>query len=223
MAKENQSEIEEKNQEKIERAKKTLEDKALQGVFGSNQVRSNPFLYGQIGVQGAEDAYNESIHGEKAQEIRKELYEKSKQEGDSQGVYGEPSIGNYEVSKQVANQIEENKIILPLGELEKMAKNVADGLESDIPEELKKYVPAEIQEKIIRANIEEAKKGKQFDTRKVVEKGVLTEEEADALGAYQALSQAYDRGTALSASNDNYFSDYNQTLSQISEKYKKDE
>lgn len=201
----------------IDNAKKTLENKLFQDVLGSNQVKNNPFLYGQLASQGADSKYEESINTDEAKKIRDDLYGNKKRQGNALGVYGEPSISNYDVSLDIIQQVEENKKRLPLGELENVVKGVANGLQSGLPDELKEYVIVDIEEKIQKAQIGEFKRTGKIDPEKIKE--FLTEEEVDAFNTYQALSQAYNRGAALNSSQADYFSDSNQILKNISEKY----
>ena len=59
MAKEKEMTAEEKaRKEKIENSKKSLENIVYQTVMGANQLKSNPFLYGQLGRGAGENAYN---------------------------------------------------------------------------------------------------------------------------------------------------------------------
>lgn len=208
-------------EEKLSIAKKTLENKDFQNILGSNQVKSNPFMYGQLGVQGADSTYSEIMKGDLINKTRNNLINQKKNSGDSLGVYGQPSVSDYDVSIEIIQQIEENKKLLPLGELENITKEVAGGIEFEIPEELKNYNIKEIETKIQRAEIEEIRKGGKISPEKI--QGSLTEEEIDAFDVYQALSQAYNRGAALNSVEENYFSDINESLRQISGKYNAEE
>ena len=196
-----------------EHARLTLENKVFQNVLGSNNTRSNPFLYGQLGIQGAESSYLEAMNSKEANEVRTRLYSTKKEQGDRLGVYGEPSVNNYDVSMDIIQQIESNKHILSLGELEGIVKGIAGdlGYDFNVPNELKDYVPKNLIEKIQIASL---KAGKVVDPKEV-----LSEQEFDALSVYQGiLSQAYNRGVSLRTAN--YFGDLNGLGKQISEKYK---
>ena len=196
-------------------ARKTLENLVFQNILGSNQVRSNQALYGTLGVQGAEAVYPEAMGSEEAGKSRTKLYQKAKKRGDHLGVYGEPAITNYEVSADIIEQIEENKKILPLGELAKIVKAVAPGFKFEVPAQLKDYVPGELYAKIQMAHL-----AAQREVRKPESDG-LSETERDAFIVYQKLlSPAYDRGVALKASQQGYFADLNEAAEQFAEKYK---
>jgi len=210
-----QEEIEKKRREV---ARKTLENKVLQGVLGSNQIRKKPFLYGQLAVNGAEDTYNEVMNSEEVKEIRNDLYKKVKEKGDGLGVYGEPSISHYDVSVEILQQIEENKLRLPLKDLGEIVKSIAGNYNYDfeVPKELSDYVPSELDKKIQGAIIKSAQEGK-----KIKPEDVLNEKEKDALEVYQFLSQAYNRGVSLRTCN--YFADLNELGKKIMEKYKSKE
>ncbi len=189
-------------------AKMTLEDKLNQKFLGSNHVMKNQALYGQLGVSSAESVYDECIKSQKANEVRNEVYKERKEEGDSFDVYGEPAIGNYDISVYMLKQIEESKSLLPLGELEGIVKNIASEFDFEVPEELKNYVPAELYQKTQLAKLS----GKnEYE---------LSEQEKDALVIYQELlSKAYNRGAALNSAKENSFADLNSLGKKISEKY----
>jgi len=209
----------EKNKQPTPRdiARKTLENKVLQGVLSGNQILENQSLYGQLAVNGAKNTYNETMNSREVKEIKDDLYKKAKERGDGLGVYGEPSIGNYEVSSEIIEQLEENKSRLPLKDLGEIVKSIAGNYNYDfeVPKELGDYVPLELQIKMQRARIlvESAQKGK-----KIKPEDALDEKEKDALQVYELLSQAYNRGVSLSTCN--YFADVNGLGKKIMEKYK---
>ena len=197
-------------------ARKTLESKLFQNIVGSNKVRTNPFLYGQLGVNGAEPTYDDSMSSDEVTKIRKEIYQERKKEGEGLDVYGEPSYpNNYDVSVKISREVENSKRLLSLKELEGIVKSVASGLDFSVPDEFKAYVPQELYEKHAMAEIAK-KTGKEAKP--------LSEKEKDALIIYQEiLSKAYDRGIALNAAQSGYFADINALGKQFSEKYKKPE
>ena len=196
-------------------ARKTLENKVLQGVLGGNQIMKKPFLYGKLASDGAENTYNETMNTEEMKKIKDDLYKEKKEKGDMLGVFGEPSITNYDVSAEIIQQLEENKLRLPLKDLEEIVKSIAGNYNYDfeVPKELSDYVPLELQEKIQKAAIESAQEGK-----KINPEDALNEKEKDALQVYQLLSQAYNRAVSLSTCN--YFADLNELGKSIMEKYK---
>jgi len=189
-------------------ARTTLESKVYQNILGSNQVKSNPFLYGQLGVQGAEDTYGQAMGSEEARKARDSAYKKAKEKGDHLHIFGEPSIGNYEVSAEIIEQLEENKLRLSLGDFEQIVRGISPNVEG-IPEELKGYVSGDLYMRVIQAQ----NAGKDI-------KDALNERETDAFNAYQMLSEAYNRGVALRSAQQGYFADINGALKKISEKYK---
>jgi len=190
-------------------ARKTLENKVLQGVLGSNQIRKNQFLYGQLAVDGAENTYNGLMNTEEVKEVKDNLYKEKKEKGDELGVCGEPSVTNYDASVEIIEQLEENKSRLPLKDLGEIVKNIAGNFDYDfeVPKELSDYVPLELQIKLIKSKHENKKP-----------EDMLDEKEKDALKVYQLLSQAYNRGVSLRTSN--YFVDLNELGKKIMEKYK---
>lgn len=190
-------------------ARKTLENKVLQGVLGSNQIRKNQFLYGQLAVDGAENTYNEIMNTEEVKEVKDGLYKEKKEKGDMLGICGEPSITNYDISLEIIEQLEENKSRLPLKDLGEIVKNIAGNYNYDfeVPKELSDYVPLELQIKLIKSKHENKKP-----------EDVLTEKEKDALKVYQFLSEVYNRGVSFGTCD--YFADLNELGKKIMEKYK---
>ena len=213
MEKEKELTPEQIREKQKEHARKTLESKVFQGVVGSNHVRSNPFLYGQLGVQGAESTYEGAMNSQEFNEIRTDLYKTKKAQEDKLGVYGEPSVNNYDVNMNIINQVEENKAVLSLGELEGIVKEIGKDMKYnfEMPKELANYVPRELDEKIQLKSIKEG--------RRVKPEEALNEQELEAMAVYQQiLSPAYTRAVSLRTAN--YFADINQLGRQISEKYK---
>lgn len=206
---------EEAKKERINVARSTLENKVFQGVLGNNHLLKNPFLYGQLATNGAEDNYSEVMNNDEVGKIRKNLQDQSKSEGDKLGVYGMPLISDYEVSKHIIKQIEENKSTLPLKDLGEIVKSVASNYNYDfeVPKELADYVPFELQMKMQEAQLKAIREGTQIDPT-----SALDEKEKDALQVYGLLSDAYNRGVSLS--NCGYFFDLNQLGQMMAEKYK---
>ncbi|MEK6818959.1 MAG: hypothetical protein AABY10_03415 [Nanoarchaeota archaeon] len=220
MAKEKELTAEQIREKQREHARKTLENKAFQGVVGSNNVRSNPLMYGELGIGSAQSTYEDVMNSSEANQVRTNLYKTKKAQGDNFGVYGEPSVNNYDVSMEIIQQIETNKSILSLRDLEEIVKNIGEnmGYEFQVPDALKDYIPRELQEKIQMASIKLAREGKKIKAEDLID-SVLDEKERDALAVYNGiLSKAYDRGVSLKTAN--YFADINQLGKQISEKYR---
>ena len=195
-------------------ARKTLENKVFQGVLGSNQILENQALYGQLAVSGSKNNYGEYMNSEGVQKIRKELYNQKKEEGDSLGVHGFPSVNDYDVSSAIIKQIEENKSRLSLKDLGEVVKNMAGDYKYDfeVPKDLMDYIPSELQEKINIAAYKAMKDGKKINPQ-----DALNEKEKDAMNVYQLLSKSYNRGASLS--NCDYFADLNEMGKMIIEKY----
>jgi hypothetical protein len=195
-------------------ARKTLRDTALQGVLGSNQILEKQSLYGTLAVNGAKNTYNEAMNSEEARKFKDALYKQKQEKGKKLGVYGVPSINDYDVSTAIISQIEENKLRLPLRGLEDIVKNLGkdSGYNFELPKKLSNYVPAKLQEKMQIAAIKAAEKGKRINPE-----DVLNEEEKYALDVYEFLSEAYNRGVALKACN--YFNDLNKLGEKIKENY----
>jgi len=187
-----------KEREKIRKmAISTLETQVFQQVLGSNQTQSNPYLFGRLGINGAEKTYQESLASEDAQKIRSELA----QEGKKMGVYGLPT--DREVSIQIMRQIEDMKRLVSLEDLLKQIKGINSEIKIQVPDALKDYIPMEL--------IQKAQKAGGADK--------LNEKEQHALEMYQTLSGAYDRACGLKSIKGNYFAEFEKTSDAINEKY----
>ena len=189
-------------------AKRDLQDEFYQGIVGSN-LGQDVSQYGELGKQGAEAAYETLMDGDKVRKIIGDDYQARLQKGKRLGIVGQPNrLTPYDVSSKIAEMLQNDRAILPLGDLEEIVKSIATGLEFSVPEKLRKYIPQKL---YLKAG--EAKASGEDGNG-------LSEKEVDALNSYQILSQAYDRGVALRASQSGYFADLNQLGKQISEKYK---
>lgn len=182
--------------------KNTLEDKFIQNTLGSNNVKNNPFMYGQLALQGANSTYDASMFSEEANKMRKEIYEQEKLQGQQLGVFGDPAYpSNYDVSLKIAKQVSEVMGLGKLGDLESAVQPLAGGFDFKVPEKLKNYSAYEL--------IVKAQKGEK-----------LSEDEQKALASQQILNSAYMRAVSLNASKSNYFADLNEQGKQITESYK---
>lgn len=185
--------------------KSTLGSEWIQNTLGSNSVKNNPFLYGQLGVQGANTTYDTTMFSEDATKLRKKMYDEQKANGAQLGVYGDPAMpSNYDVSANVAQQFHEIVSLAKLSDLEAMVKPLAKGFEFKLPDKLKNFSALELMTKL--------QKGEE-----------LSEDEHNALASQQLLTQAYTRAVALKASQSNYFSDLNKNAEKIAEAYKTEE
>ncbi len=190
--------------------KATLESKFVQDVIGSNEIKSNPFKYGQLGLPGGESAYLSAMDSEEANKIKQGIYAQKKQEGDKLGVSGEPAYGtNYDVSMQIAKQIQEIMALGKLGDLEKSVGTVAKGFEFTVPEKLRNYSLQEILSKPGVIN----KEGK-------IDRSKLSEDEQKVFVAQQLLNQAYIMGVTAPLINSNYFADLNAQAKELMDSYK---
>jgi hypothetical protein len=182
--------------------KKTLEDKFIQSVVGSNTIKSNPLMYGQLGLQGGDITYDKAMFSEDANKLRQTIYSAKKAQGRGLGVFGDPSYpSNYDVSMQLAQQVNEVMQLGKLADLETQVKAVAKGFEFSVPAELKNYSVNDLMAKVQSG-------------------GTLDDNEKNALGAQGLLQEAYTRALALSAMQSNYFADLNADAKKIADVYK---
>ncbi len=207
----NESTPEEKEKGRAENVKNTLEYKLLQKIVGGNNVKANPFFYGQLGVSGGEQTYLEAMISEGADKERKRIYADRIKEKTALGLAEDPAYPtNYDVAKGFKIQLMQVQSIAKIGELEEHAKAVGAKLDFEVPEELKNYIKAELTQKAMTEN------GK-------IDESKLSEQEKDALGIYGVLTKAYERAISLNVSQSNYFADINKAGTQIADKYKKEE
>lgn len=195
--------------------KNTLESKLIQEAVGGNLVKSDPWLYGKLGVQSAESIYDNAMNSEDAQKEKNRLFQKKKEEGKKLGVYGDPPpTSHYDLSVNFMGQLNEVLEQAKIGELEKYSKAIGAEL-VEIPEEFKNFSKADL----IRKAIQKQNGG--FDG--MVDLGNLSETERDAFVLYEKLSEAYKITLAKNVSKGNYLADINSDIKQITEKYKKDD
>ncbi len=204
--KDNQEPTPEETRQSI--VKKTLEYKLLQGAVGGNEVKANPYLYGQLGLQGGEETYTQTMSGEEADNERKGIYAERLEEKKQLGISEEaPYPTNYDIIAKLKKQLREVQVRAKLSELEEHAKAVGAQLDFEVPEELKGYIQSELIQKAITED------GK-IDISK------LDDKEKDALGMYQVVTDSYERALGLKAAQTNYFADLNKIGKQIVDKYK---
>jgi hypothetical protein len=208
----NEEKAKEAEEVRTSNVKKTLESKLIQNAVGSNLVKSNPHKYsGELGFQSAESVYDSSMSSDDAKKIKEQIYQGKINEGKQLGIAGEPTYtSNYDLSVQLARQLNEVLAIARISELEKSAKDVGAKLSFAVPEELKDYIPQELMQKAVNSE------GK-VDLKK------LDEKEQHAFGFYQILSESYKRACALKTTQANYFADLNDEGMQIANLYKKEE
>ena len=191
--------------------KKTLEYKLLQGVIGGNEVKTNPYLYGQLGLQGGEETYTQAMSSEEADNEKKGMYAKRLEEKEQLGISEEaPYPTNYDIIARLKKQLVEVQRMAKLSELEEHAKTVGAQLDFEVPEELKDYIQSELIQKAITED------GK-------IDPNKLDDKEKDAFGMYQVLTDSYERALGLKAAQTNYFADLNSVGKQIADKYKSKE
>ena len=193
--------------------KNTLESKLMQNIVGGNQVKKNPFVYGQLGLQGGEQTYLDAKSDEDFHNQRKAMYDQSLKQKEQLGIAEEPSYPtDYQVVAQMMTGLQEVQAMAKLSELEKYAKAVGADLDFEVPEELKDISEADI---IIEA------KEKGALTEKGLNLSKLDKKYNDAYHIKELLTKSYERACALNAGQTNYFTDLNQMGKQIVDEYKK--
>jgi len=201
---------EERERDRVKNVKSTLESKLIQSAIGGNEVKANPYLYGQIGLSGGEQTYVDAMSGEDANKVRAEFYKEKQKERADLGIAEEaPYTTNYDVVSRLKKQLGEVQMIAKLSELEEYAKSAGAKLDFEVPEDLKNYSQGELYRKAVN---EEGK----IDIRK------LDDKERDALQMQQVLTQSYERAIGLRAAQTNYFSDLSSAGKQIADKYSKE-
>ncbi len=200
---------EQREKNRVENVKSTLESKLIQSAIGGNEVKANPYLYGQLGLSGGEQTYVDAMGGENANKVRADLYKEKQVERQQLGIAEEaPYATNYDVVAKLKKQLGEVQMIAKISELEEYAKSAGANLDFEVPEDLKNYSQEELYKKAIN------KEGK-IDIKK------LDDKERDALQMQQVLTQSYERAIGLRAAQTNYFADLSSAGKQIANKYNK--
>ena len=187
--------------------RENLADRFNREVVGSNHVLKNQHLYGSLGSQSAESAYRDVFNGEEAQRLRQELHDRTQQEWDQSGVYGEvPYLTNGQLSAPRLRMVQESMAMLPLGDLLEEVSSIAGehGFKYELDEQLREYTYFGIQQRILEAE---------------GDMSVLSEDEQAAYAVYQELSNAYKRGAGFSIIKGHSFDDINSNLRKIFERY----
>lgn len=185
-------------------ATRDLKDEFYQTVVGSNRGQ-DVSLYGALGKQGAEAAYEVLMNGDRVRKMIDGDYQTRLQIGKNRGLVGQPNrLTPYDVSFKIAEQIEQDKAILTLGELEGIVKGIDDGFEFVVPKKLRGMKFYKLREKLAE------KKSKGMDP---------SEQEVDAINSYQILTKAYDRAVTFKAIKAGDFADLNEAGREISERY----
>lgn len=216
MAKEEKPKTEEEKAKEAEEAralnvKKTLESKLMQNTAGSNAVLTNQSLYGTLGVQSAQSAYDGTMSSDEAQKERYRGYQENVDEYRRNGVFGEPAYpSNGDLSNRLIRQLNEVMGLAKLSELEKISKGVGAKLNFEVPEELKEYSRNDLIKKA-------------YDPEKGLDMNKFDDKEKHAFALYQVLSEAYNRACALKTAQSNLYGDLNEQGKRIADLYKKDE
>ena len=185
--------------------KKTLESKLIQTAVGANHVKSNPFLYGELGLKSGEKTYSGFVASEEANAAKNEIYSKTLNEREELGIAEEaPFPTSYDLMAKLKTSLMETQTMATLGELEEHAIAVGATLNFKVPEELKKYTYQDLIGKAITED-------KKVDLRR------LTDKESDAFKLQGYLVTAYERALGLMASQANYFEDINDGMRSVIE------
>ena len=188
------------------RVKKTLEYTLLQDAVGSNLVRNDPFLYGKIGQQSAESIYHKSMYNEDAAKEKAQIKNLKLAQGKKLGVFGEPTVTDYDLSMKLAEQLEFTLQDARISELYDHVKSIGAEINSEVPEELKNYSLNELAQKSANAQ-------GQIDPSK------LDEKEQAAYVLHENLSKRYKRALTEKASRGDYYADLDQEFNSILEAY----
>ncbi|MFA5953397.1 MAG: hypothetical protein WC812_02285 [Candidatus Pacearchaeota archaeon] len=191
---------------------KTLLREDFMQIVGANLVKANPNEYGSRGVNYVDPVYSQVMNSEAVNNIRLNEYQKSKQEYEARGVFGDPSyLSNPEISNLVIRQIDEVMEKSSLGELYSVVKKIAPGLDFKLPDKLKGLSREEVINNVIKKGAITKEGG--LDAKK------LSPEEQDYFGFYQLISNAYKEISALSLMNSGFYSSINAMGNQLGEKY----
>lgn len=183
----------------------TLERTLIQNTLGAN-LASDVTKYGTNGKEAAQGAFNtEEIKKEK----EKEYQELSKQY-ENLGIAGEPTYpSNSDISYKIIQGLEQ---VMKTSYLEDLAEGVnkfVDGLDFELPDNLKGYV----YNKLVKKAAEEK------DGKIMLNPTKLNENEKDALEVYENLKEVYRLTAAKKIMHSNYLGGAKAYLDSIMEKY----
>ena len=182
--------------------KKTLEDTLYQEITGGNEVKNNPFLYGQLALQGAEQTYRNAEFSDGFRKIEKEIYDDRLKQKKALGIFEDPVVTHYDVVARIISSLREVQQKAKLSELEKYAKSTGAEINFEIPKDLQNYSVADVVEKMQKEKREKP-----------------TEQEQVVISFSRLISEAYVRACALNAFKTNYYSDINIAGKEMAEGY----
>jgi len=198
----------------------TLERTLIQNTLGSNIIKKDPFKYGQMGLESAENSYDSLMSGEEVQKMKQEEYDATKEEYTKLGVAGEPSYpSNANISYKIMQGLEN---VMKTSYLEDLAEGVKKVVPKEqLPEKLKELIydfPEKLKGYIHSELIQKAAEEKE-DGKIMINLEKLSEDGQSAIASYQILREAYRRSVAMNIVNSNYLGDLNEKAKQIMEKY----
>ena len=176
----------------------------FQMLVGSNRVLGpqGALQYGENGVQGAQATNDRLASGEYVRGLIEKDYQSKLREKERLGLSGDPTpLTIYDITEKGAKMLEQSMKVLSLRDLVEIVRSVSDGSDIDLPEELQDYVGGELIFKLSRGED-------------------LSEDERNALGVFQYVSETYNRGISYNASGASRFADLNQAIGKITDKYR---
>ena len=185
----------------------TLERTLIQDTLGTNIIKTDPYKYGQVGLESAESSYDSLMSSEEVQKMKEGEYQSKKREYKELGVAGEPAYPvNSEISYKIIQGLEQTMQISHLEDLAEGVKKVAPALKYDLPDKLKGFIYGELIQKAV-------------DEKGNVDIKKLNQDEQAAIGSYEILREAYRRSVAMNIVNSNYLGDLNAQAKQIMDAY----
>ena len=196
----------------------TLERTLIQDTLGTNIIKTDPYKYGQVGLESAESSYDSLMSSEEVQKMKEGEYQSKKREYKELGVAGEPAYPvNSEISYKIIQGLEQTMQISHLEDLAEGVKKVTTELKSKLPEKLKELIynfPEKLKSYKYSELIQKSANEKgEPDIKK------LSEDEQAAIGSYEILREAYRRSVAMNIVNSNYLGDLNAQAKQIMDAY----
>lgn len=193
----------EKREAKLKNLEGILTNKFYQNVIGFSTLKRDPHQFGKLGYKIGQASYSNLMNTEEAQKM---YSEESEEEKEGLGI-SETAPASYYVERKVRQMVRlEAFRNLPLGRLEGAVKSVVEGLEFELDDKFRDYIPIEV---MIGAA------GKEEQGEK------LSEDEKYVLSTHKYLQDAYETYLALDYQTKGYVSGLNATGKKLNEGYAK--
>lgn len=190
--------------------KKTLESKVMQGASAVTSIRNDPYTHGSAAYKIANSQYGNVVFSSEANEVRKQMYNKTLEGYQKAGRTDLPQIGDNDVLYGMSQQVAEVTQFARVGELYNICKKLSGKLD-DMPNEFKEIENislAELREKYTNPTT------KKFDPKQMSKTDKLAND------AIVYLSEMYQRACVVNLVKGSTFDDLVGGLDKIKEELK---